>query len=137
MKNLYTFILTLGFSFISYFSMAQLTRTEIQEIADEFSQIWVEHVYDGGIYIRAGVSDYSISDTEIRIHIQMSWNGNINIDNYYIDRGILIFRQDAYGHITQDYKCQYRNQTATDYLTGRNAAVGLGLAVSLLSEISK
>ena len=116
---------------------AQLTASEAKSVAIEFMKSYIHNTYNGGINQRVYVNSYKEDDYEIRINIDMSWNGDFITSNYYQESGTLIFTRDIYDNMKFDYRSTYRNETARNYRGNINMLIAGTAAIVAVNEFSK
>ncbi|MBK7245480.1 MAG: hypothetical protein IPH98_16840 [Saprospiraceae bacterium] len=96
---------------------AQYSSTDIKNAAVEFTKSYIQNVYNGGSNQRVYVVSYTQDDYELKININMTWDGDIISSNHYEESGLILIQRDIYDKVSVDFKSTYRNRTASDFRT--------------------
>ncbi len=138
MKMFKSSLLLAGIFLIAYSTLnAQYSYTDIKKAAIEFTKSYIQNVYNGGSNQRVCVVSYTQDDYELKININMTWDGDIISSNHYEESGLILIQRDIYDKVSVDFKSTYRNRTASDFRTTWNAILGGAVALAVIGELSK
>ena len=116
MKKLVTLLTITQLFFLQFSTYAQCDKYNFDRgsyYANEFAYKYINENYDGGNSIIIDVNDCYFNEYSktISFEIFMSWNGNVNKDNYYEDSGKI----EIHSNNRVSYKSISKNKTANEY----------------------
>lgn len=132
MKNFAKFIM-IGTIFLSGNSVARDCDSDLNKAVNDLAQIVGLRVAknnegENNIHIRLMRCEINNQETKIFANIETTWNGSININNFYNEDGLIEINLQEKNY---SYKTTYRNERLRKWINLKGAAAVLYFVSSL------